>query len=56
MRRTQIGMIVLGAVAAALATSKGRRFLRLSVAADLQPSVGFLPEESDIASGSLPGP
>jgi hypothetical protein len=48
-------MIVLGAVAATLATTKGRRLVRRSVAAYLQPSIGFLPEESDIASGSPPG-
>jgi len=56
MRRTRIGLLVLGAVAAALATTKGRRFLRRSVAAYLQPSISFLPEDSDITSGSLQRP
>jgi hypothetical protein len=56
MRRTRIGMIALGAVGATLATTKGRRFLLRSVAAYLLPSIRFLPDDSDIASGSSPRP
>jgi hypothetical protein len=52
MTRTRFRWIVLGAAAAMLTTAKGRRLVRRSIAAYLQPSISFVPEDADIASSS----
>ena len=54
IKRTRLRWVVLGAAAATVATTKGRRLVRRSIAAYLQPSIRFLPEDSDIASSSPP--
>ena len=56
MRQTRIAVIFVGAVAATLATAKGRRLARRSVAAYFQPSIDFLPENSNMASGRTTRP
>ena len=56
MKHTRLRWVVLGATAATLATTKGRRLVRRSIAAYLQPSIRFLPEDSDIAASSPPLP
>jgi hypothetical protein len=45
MTRRRLRWIVLGAAAATLATTKGRRLVRRSIAAYLEPSIRFLPED-----------
>lgn len=49
-------VVAVGASAAMLATERGRRLVRRSIAAYLQPSISFLPEDSDLAPGSQPRP
>ena len=56
MKRKRLRWVVLGAAAATVATTKGRRLVRRSIAAYLQPSIRFLPEDSEIVSSSLPRP